>query len=80
MLHEARRTPHGASRLVHSMSSWSVKTRRASPRRFRDARVNGNMTMVMHETSTPPPPPPGRFTLGVRDVRLIGENRTCSVS
>ena len=24
-----RRTPHGASRLVHAVSAWSVKTRRA---------------------------------------------------
>ena len=38
-LHVTRRTPHGASRLVHAMSDWSVKTRRAPSRHCRDARV-----------------------------------------
>ena len=38
-LHETRRTPHGASRLVLAMSAWSLKTRRAPSRHCKDARV-----------------------------------------
>ena len=48
-LHATRRTPHVASRLVHAMSSWSMKTRCAPSRCCRDARVNGHMTTVMHK-------------------------------
>ena len=53
-LHATRRTPHGDSRLVHAVFTWSVKTRRAPSRRCRDARVY----TAMHETSTPPTPHP----------------------
>ena len=60
-LHAARRTSHGASRLVHAMSTWSVQARRAPSRQCRDARVHGHTTTAVHEMSTfpsPPPPPP----------------------
>ena len=59
-LHAARRTPHGASRLVHAISAWLVKTRRAPSRHSRDARVYGHTTTAMHKLSTPPPPSPAR--------------------
>ena len=49
-----RRTPRGASRLVHAMSAWLVKTRRAPSRHSRDARVYGHTTTAMHKLSTPP--------------------------
>ena len=48
-LHATRRTPHGVSRLVQAMSVWSVKTLRAPSRHFRDARVYGHATTVMHD-------------------------------
>ena len=51
----ARRTPHGASRLVHAMSTWSVKTRRTPSRHCSDPRVDGHTTTAIHEVSTPPP-------------------------
>ena len=54
-LHAARRTPHGASRLVQAMSTWSVKTRRAPCRHYRDARVYGHTTMAMHDDEYTPP-------------------------
>ena len=38
-LHAARRTTHGALRLVKAISAWSVKTQRAPSRHSRDARV-----------------------------------------
>ena len=63
-----RRTPYGASCLVHAMSAWSVETRRAPPRHCMDARVNGLKTTATQGKSTPPriqtpiticnPPPP----------------------
>ena len=37
----ARRTPHGASCLVHAMCIWSMATRRAPSRRSKDARFIG---------------------------------------
>ena len=46
--------PHGASRLVQTMSIWLVKTRRAPSRHSRDAREYGHTTTVMHKLSTPP--------------------------
>ena len=50
-----RRTPHGASRLVHAMSAWSMKTRRAPSRHCRDARVNGPMDYTaVHGAMLPP--------------------------
>ena len=55
-LHATRPTPHGASRLVPAMSAWSVKTRCAPSRHFRDARVYGHTTTFMHDMSTPHPP------------------------
>ena len=46
----------GASSFVRAMSAWSVKkTRRASFRQCRDARVNGLRIRAMHEMSPPPP-------------------------
>ena len=57
-IHATRRTPHGASRLVHAMSAWLVNIRRVPSRHSRDARVYGHTTTVMRKLSTPPPPPP----------------------
>ena len=54
-LHATRPTPHGASRLVKAMSTWSVKTRRAPSRHCRDARVYGHTTTAMHDNEYPPP-------------------------
>ena len=54
-VHATRRTPHGTSRLVLAVPSWSVKTRHASSRRCRGARVYGHMTTAMHDMSTPQP-------------------------
>ena len=48
-LHATRQTPHGALRLVHAMSAWSVKTRRALSRHCRDVRVYGYMTTAMDD-------------------------------
>ena len=48
-LHVSRRTPHGASRLVHAESAWSIKTRHAPSRRRRDAMAYGHTTMSMHD-------------------------------
>ena len=57
-MRSTRRTPHGALRFVQAaMSAWSVKNRRAPPRRCIDARVYGHTTTAMHD-STPPPPDP----------------------
>ena len=56
-LHETRRTPHGASRLVLAMSAWSVKTRCAPSRHCKDARVYGHTTTTaMHDNEYPLPP------------------------
>ena len=57
-LHAIHRTPHGASRLVHAMSTWLVNTQRAASQHSRDARVGGHTTTAMHKLSTPPPSPP----------------------
>ena len=57
-LHATRRTPHGASRLVHAMSVWSVKTRHAPSRHCRDARVYGHTTTAMNEIEYTRPSPP----------------------
>ena len=56
-LHAIRRSRHGASRLVHAISAWSVKTRRAPPRHRMEARAYGHTTTSMPETSTRPPTP-----------------------
>ena len=42
-------TPQGASRLVLAMSAWSVNTRRAPSRHYRDSRVYGRTTTAMHD-------------------------------
>ena len=58
------RKPHGASRSVHAMSSWSVKTLRAPSWHSRDASVytlHGHVTTAMGEMSTPPPLPASLF-------------------
>ena len=52
-LHATRRTPHGASCLVHAMSAWSVNTRRAPSRHCRDGRVY--TTTAMHDNDCTPP-------------------------
>ena len=65
-LHATRLTPHDAAPLVHAMSAWSVKTRRAPSRHCRmrgsyHSNSYGHTTTVMREMSTPPPvrlPPP----------------------
>ena len=70
-LHATHRTHHGASRLVHAMSAWSVKTEVLHPETVEMRRSNSysHMTTAMHEMSTPPPntakhetnaPPPHR--------------------
>ena len=55
-LHATRRTPHGASRLVLAMSSWSVKTRRAPSRHCSDARGlwSYDCGYAWHEYTPPP--------------------------
>ena len=53
-IHAARRTPHGASRLVQAMPAWLVKTRRALSRQSSDARVYDHTTTAMHKLSAPP--------------------------
>ena len=45
-----------AARFVPAMLAWSVKTRCAPSRHFRDARVYGHTTTFMHDMSTPHPP------------------------
>ena len=55
-LHADRRTPHGASRSVHAMSAWSVKTRRAPSQHCRDVRVNGLNCDYAQNEYTPPLP------------------------
>ena len=55
----ARRTPHGASRLVQAISAWSVQTRRApSWHCNRDAKVYCHTTAAMHDIEHNPPTPP----------------------
>ena len=58
-LHATRRTHHGASRLAHEMSAWSVNTRHVSSRYCKDVRVHGHTTAMRKIkcfllTSTPP--------------------------
>ena len=55
-----RLTTHGAWRLVHAMSAWSVKTGRVPSRNCRESMVYGRTTTAMHENSTPPPSPHAR--------------------
>ena len=61
-----RRTPHGASCLVHAISAWSVKTRRAPSWHCRDARVNSLETTAVHENEYTPTPPSLLLSLGCR--------------
>ena len=56
-LHATRQNPQGASRLVHAISAWSVKTRRAPSWHSRSARVNDLKTTAMRVMSAPPSPP-----------------------
>ena len=56
-LHATRPTYHGVSRLVQTVSAWSVKTGRAPPRHCRDARVYGHTTTAMYDNECTPPPP-----------------------
>ena len=55
-IHATRRTPHGASRLVQAMSTWSVKARHAPSRHSRIARVDGRTTTAMHDNRVHPIP------------------------
>ena len=48
---------HGASHLVHAMSAWSLKTRRASSRHRKNAKIYGNTTTAMHDKRPPLRPP-----------------------
>ena len=67
-LHATRRAPHGASHLVHAMSAWSVKTRRAPSQRNRDARVYGLVHTLVHWYITRSAPPfPLAEGLGLQD-------------
>ena len=57
--YKVSKTPCGpvslaSHRLVYAMSAWSVKTRRAPSRHFRDVRVYGDATTTTHELSTSP--------------------------
>ena len=55
-LHATRRIHHDASKsLVVAISAWPVKTRRAPPRHYRDARVYGHTTTAMYDHEYPPP-------------------------
>ena len=69
-LHATRRTSHGASRLVQTMSAWLVKTRRAPSRHSRDARVYGHTTTAVHKLSTPPSPPPPKKKVVLTEVKV----------
>ena len=70
-LHGTRRTRHGASRLVHAMSAWLVKTRRAPSRHSKDARAYGHTTTALHKLSTPHPLSTLAVPLGARIVLLV---------
>ena len=39
-----RLSPKSGSRLVYAIAAWSLKTRRAPSRHFRDVRVSGHTT------------------------------------
>ena len=69
-LHATRRTPHGASRLVQAVSSWSVKTGRAPSRHFRGARVYGHTATATHDMVTPLPLIPRVTQLMADKMRL----------
>ena len=56
--HATRRTPHGASHLVQTMSAWSVNPQSASSWHCRDAGVCGIKITAMHENECNPPLPP----------------------
>ena len=63
-----RLTLHGASQLMHAMSVWSAKARRAPSRHSRGVMVNDLKATTMHEMSTPPPP-------GYLWHRFLGHNQ-----
>ena len=56
ILHATRRTPHGASCLVLSMSAWSVETRRTPSRHCSDAGGYAHTTTAMRDNEHTPPP------------------------
>ena len=66
-LRSTRRTPQGASHLVHAMPAWSLKPQRAPSPHCRDARVYRLEATVIHYIGTPfpltPPLPPRRLSL-----------------
>ena len=68
-LHATRPTPHGASRLVQAMSSWSVKPRRALSRHCRGARTYGHTTRAIHDNEyNLSPPYNGHTTTAMHDI------------
>ena len=75
-LHATRPTPHGASRLVRAMSAWSVKTRRASSRQCRAARVYGHTSKYDygHAWHEYPPPPPKKRKKRSKNMGKTSEN------
>ena len=50
-LHATLRTPHGASRLMQATPVWSMITRHAPSRRYRDARVYSHTTTAVHDNN-----------------------------
>ena len=59
--HATRRTPHGASRLVHAISAWSAKNPTCSVSAvlgIRGSIWSHRRTTIVHEMSTPPPTTP----------------------
>ena len=65
-----RRTPHGASRLVQAMFSWSVKTRRAPSRPCGDARVSMYGTTDYSHGPYDHPPPSTPHLYGVQPTAM----------
>ena len=67
-LHATRRTPHGASRLVLAMSSWSVKTRRAPSGHCKDAKTYGHTPTATHDNEYTPSPASMAHTSMIAEV------------
>ena len=76
--HATHRPHHGASRMMHSMFSWSVKTLHAPSRLREDARVYGHMTTTVHDMERTFPiecTPPDLPRKGTRNVGTVIGNR-----
>ena len=69
-LHRTRRLPHGASRMVHAIATWSMNTGRASAQHCRDARVYRHTATAMHENDYPPPRPLNRYARVTQQQRV----------